>query len=165
MEKINFIPFLSKTPTKINVSGFSMKPFLEENDRVVVVSATKENIDEGDIVVFRREGRDYVHRVVLIEGERFYEIGDNQGTGNWETFNQPLAKVLMVEKNDGRKIDLSEERQRKLAKKIACFQKIRYKRFELKKKIKFKPFLFFTSKYYRIREFFVKPKGILEERN
>ncbi|MCX7831134.1 MAG: S24/S26 family peptidase, partial [Acidobacteria bacterium] len=86
MDKIHFIPFLSQTPTKLKVSGFSMTPSIEENDQIFVVSATKENIKVGDIVVFRREGRDYVHRVVLIDNENFYEIGDNQGVGNWESF-------------------------------------------------------------------------------
>jgi len=138
-----------------------MHPFLEENDKVLVVSATRETINEGDIVVFRREGKDYIHRAILIKGGKFYEIGDNQCAGNWETFDQPLAKVLIVEKSDGRKIDLSEGKQRQLARKIASFQKIRYKRLELRKKIKFKPLLFLTSKYYRIMEIFIKPKNIL----
>lgn len=142
-----------------------MTPFLEENDKVFVVSTTRENISEGDIVIFRRDGRDYIHRVVMIEKGKFYEIGDNQVTGNWETFDQPLAKVLIVEKGDGRKIDLSTKKQRKLGRQIAAFQRIRYKRLEMKKKIKFKPLLFLTSKYYRIMEIFIKPKNILEEGN
>ncbi len=165
MEKIDFIPFLSQVPTKLFVSGLSMKPFLEENDQIFVVAALKEEIKEGDLIVFRRDGKDYVHRVVLIEKSRFYEIGDNQRTGTWASFDKPLGKVILVEKKDGTKIDLSEVKEIKFARRMALIQKIRYRREEMKKKIKFKPFIFVISKIFSLLEIFLKSHGLFEERD
>lgn len=165
MEKINFIPLLSKTPTRIKVSGSSMKPLLMENDQVIVVSADKKDIIPGDIVVFRREGKDYVHRVVFVNNDSFYEIGDNQRVGNWESFKQPLAKVVCIEKKDGKKIDLSTKSEKKIAKKIVFYQKLKYKQVETKKNINIKIFSFLTLRFLRLLELFFKPRGFFEEKN
>lgn len=142
-----------------------MEPFLMENDQVIVVSADKKDIFPGDIVVFRREGKDYVHRVVFVNNNSFYEIGDNKRVGNWESFNQPLGKVVYIEKKDGRKIDLSSKSERKIAKKIVFYQKLRYKQAETKKHINIKLFSFFTIKFLKILELFFKPRGFFEEKN
>ena len=123
-ERINILPLLSSTPTRIKVTGLSMLPFLEEGDGVFVVSAKQDNLEEGDLIVFRRGEESIVHRVIKIKRGSFYEMGDNQRFGSWVSLDQSLAKVISVEKMNGEKTDMQEGGARKKAKRILLLQRV-----------------------------------------
>ncbi|WP_099203168.1 signal peptidase I [Miniphocaeibacter massiliensis] len=64
------------------VSGVSMEPTLETNDKLFVnkVSFLVDNVERGDIVEFHNpnnEGEDFIKRVIGIEGD-IVEIRDNK---------------------------------------------------------------------------------------
>ena len=49
---------------RLGVTGWSMLPTVWPGDTLVIERANSEAVSEGDIVLFRRDGRFFVHRVI-----------------------------------------------------------------------------------------------------
>lgn len=63
----------------LTVSGNSMSPFLIHERDSVVIQKIQSPPQKGDILLFiRRDGRYILHRLVRIEGERYFFLGDAQ---------------------------------------------------------------------------------------
>jgi signal peptidase len=78
---LSSLMFLAEIPLAV-VKGESMFPLLREGDLVIIVRVKPEDIDVGDIIVFRTpNGRLVVHRVidiVEVNGRKYYvTMGDN----------------------------------------------------------------------------------------
>ncbi|MBL8735159.1 MAG: hypothetical protein JNL12_01900 [Planctomycetes bacterium] len=61
--------------------GHSMRPKVNEGDRVTLVPCTLEDLVVGSIVLVRVGGTDYLHLVTAIDGQRV-QIGNNRGHVN-----------------------------------------------------------------------------------
>jgi signal peptidase I len=61
---------------RLRVSGWSMFPSVRPGDVLMIRRAGLEDICEGDIVLFRRQRRLFVHRVVKIDGCETVTRGD-----------------------------------------------------------------------------------------
>ncbi|MEM1623538.1 MAG: signal peptidase I [Sulfolobales archaeon] len=78
------------------VEGTSMEPTLQSGDLVIVIKrVSAENINVGDIIVYRRGGTLVIHRVLRIENDTLITKGDN----NWlpdppVRFQSVIGKVL-----------------------------------------------------------------------
>lgn len=84
---------------RITVTGMSMYPFLRENiDSVELSNINPKTIKKGDIVMVLRETNEYVmHRVIKVEEDSFYMIGDAQEDIEGPLrFNQIFAKVNAI---------------------------------------------------------------------
>ena len=138
IDKVDFLPFLSNKPTKIFVQGSSMLPYLQTGDAVFVVTVSKEEIEEGDLIVFKRGNETYVHRAIIKEKDKFYEVGDNQILGSWIDLNSPLGKVISIERKEGTCFDVNCKEERKLAKRMVALQKFRRKKASVKNGVKIK---------------------------
>ena len=136
--KVNFLPFLSNKPIKIFVQGSSMVPYLQTGDAVFVIKTRNEEIEEGDLIVFKRGNEIYVHRAIIKEKEKFYEVGDNQILGSWIDLNSPLGKVVSIERKEGTCFDLNCKEERKLGKRMVALQKFRRKKASVKNGVKIK---------------------------
>ncbi|OFW55920.1 MAG: signal peptidase I [Actinobacteria bacterium RBG_19FT_COMBO_54_7] len=84
-------------PLKI-VEGDSMKPTIQSNDAVLVTSVNKDQLKEGDIVVFKDPEdpeQSIVHRVIGLEETRGSRYAITKGDGNEirDPFMIPLADV------------------------------------------------------------------------
>ncbi|MBU2559895.1 signal peptidase I [archaeon] len=81
------------------VSG-SMMPTLMEADVVLIESMTVENIEVGDIIMFKAPsayGNPVVHRVTGIEGGKIKTAGDNAGPDDWTITQEDIhGKVVTV---------------------------------------------------------------------
>jgi len=126
--KVDFLPFLSNKPTKLFVQGSSMSPYLQTGDAVFVIKTRSEEIEEGDLIVFKRENETYVHRAIIKEKDKFYEVGDNQILGSWVDLNFPLGKVVSIERKEGTFFDVNSKEDKKLAKRMVTLQKLRRKK-------------------------------------
>lgn len=94
---------------RITVTGMSMYPFLRENiDSVELLKAKPSDIRRGDIVMILRDSNVYVmHRVIKIEENCFYMVGDAQQSIEGPLrYDQIFAKVTSVWRKD-KKIDCS----------------------------------------------------------
>ncbi|MEQ8154198.1 MAG: S24/S26 family peptidase [Clostridiaceae bacterium] len=94
---------------RITVTGMSMHPFLRENiDSVELLKAKPSDIRKGDIVMILRDSNVYVmHRVIKIEENWFYMVGDAQQSIEGPLrYDQIFAKVISVWRKD-KKIDCS----------------------------------------------------------
>jgi nickel-type superoxide dismutase maturation protease len=58
------------------IKEHSMEPFLKDNDMVLVFRFLK--IKKGDIIVFKKEKKIFIKRVIKIEDNRFIALGDNR---------------------------------------------------------------------------------------
>jgi hypothetical protein len=77
--------------------GNSMKGKIESGQLCTVVPVAPEEINVGDIVLCKVNGREYLHLVKAIQGQRF-QIGNNRGRINgWITANSIFGKCVMVE--------------------------------------------------------------------
>lgn len=76
--------------------GNSMQGKIESGDLVTVEPITEE-IKVDDVVLCKVNGKQYVHLVKAIQGER-YQIGNNKGHINgWVTRNGIFGRVTKVE--------------------------------------------------------------------
>jgi signal peptidase len=76
--------------TFVIVSGISMEPTLYSGDLVILHEQPEYRV--GDIVAYRVEGGNVIHRIVETEGERFILQGDNKpGVDPW----QPVAGDIL----------------------------------------------------------------------
>ena len=63
---------------RIPIKGTSMLPLLREGIDSAVLSRCDEPA-RGDVVLYRRDGGDYVlHRIIALRGDRYVMCGDNQ---------------------------------------------------------------------------------------
>jgi len=71
-----------KTVT-IKPTGNSMKGKIESGQEVTVEPIKVEDLQVGDVVLCKVKGRQYLHLIKTIDGERFL-IGNNRGkTNGW----------------------------------------------------------------------------------
>ena len=103
----------------IPVKGFSMLPFIRGGKDLVVLERAGEDLEAGDIVLFRMgppdSGRYVMHRILSIDGDRVDIMGDgvpkNQEHVRKE---QILAKAVTILRGGRRAVDPSSPRQRRL---------------------------------------------------
>lgn len=58
-----------------------MEPLIRSGERVKLEPVLAEDLESGDIVLVRVQGRVYLHFIKTREGSRF-QIGNNQGHSN-----------------------------------------------------------------------------------
>lgn len=73
-----------------------MKPLIESGDLVVVEPVKADTpLDEGDIVLCKVKGKQYLHLISAVQAERF-QISNNQGFVNgWVSKNSIFGKMVM----------------------------------------------------------------------
>jgi len=77
--------------------GNSMKGKIESGQLCTVEPVAPEEITVGDIVLCKVNGREYLHLVKAIQGQRF-QIGNNRGRINgWITANSIFGKCVSIE--------------------------------------------------------------------
>lgn len=77
--------------------GNSMKGKIESCQLCTVEPITAEAINVGDIVLCKVNGREYLHMVKAIQGQRF-QIGNNRGRINgWISANSIFGKCVKIE--------------------------------------------------------------------
>lgn len=76
--------------------GNSMKPLIESGDLVVVEPVKADTpLDEGDIVLCKVKGKQYLHLISAVQAERF-QISNNRGFVNgWISRNSIFGKMVM----------------------------------------------------------------------
>jgi signal peptidase I len=93
-------------PFRFRAKGFSMSPFIKDNDVITVSPLTDDSTRSGDVVAFIRPEMKklVIHRVVGKEGEYFHIKGDNiTDTDELIPIANILGRVTRVERN-GKKI-------------------------------------------------------------
>ncbi len=103
------------TPIPLTVTGTSMLPFLLPSDVVWLKKYDKGRIEEGEIVLFRREGESgfVLHRVFEVIDDTFLRInGDAQFRCELIEKSQVVAKVEQIAR-DGRILDTETEKELK----------------------------------------------------
>jgi hypothetical protein len=92
---------------RMRASGASMLPSLAPGDELQIRSCTLTEITSGDVVLFRRDGRLFVHRVVALCGGRLLAQGDALATPDPEVpAVDVLGKVFAATRN-GRDVPLA----------------------------------------------------------
>jgi hypothetical protein len=82
---------------KIRPRGHSMKGKVNDGDVVTVQPCKPGELSVGDVVLVRVHGRDYLHLIKAIDGERFL-IGNNRGgTNGWIGSNGLYGKAIKIE--------------------------------------------------------------------
>lgn len=74
--------------------GGSMKPLVNSGDLVVVAPIDEETtLEKGDIVLCKVKGKQYLHLISAVQGERF-QISNNRGFVNgWISKNAVFGKL------------------------------------------------------------------------
>ena len=93
----------------ITIRGNSMQPVLRDSrDKVVLRRCEGDELQRGDVMLFRYRGGYVLHRVVGVDGERITFAGD----GNYKLYEQALrtdivARMVAYCKN-GRRVECSD---------------------------------------------------------
>jgi signal peptidase len=97
---------------RLRVTGWSMLPAIFPGDTLVIEPARSEGVTKGDIVLFRRDGRLFAHRVSGKSGSAsdFQIVTQGDGMANPDppvSSSQLLGKVSFVVR-DGRCLELAQ---------------------------------------------------------
>lgn len=83
-----------KKPFSLNVFGTSMLPIIHEGESIPI--CRKDDYEIGDILVFiYKQDRLIVHRLLKIQGERYFCKGDNSFELEEFGFGQIIGAVLL----------------------------------------------------------------------
>jgi hypothetical protein len=81
--------------------GNSMSGKIESGQLCTVTTAEPETLEAGDIVRCKVNGREYLHLIKAVQGQRF-QIGNNRGRINgWVTASAIFGKCVAVEVRRG----------------------------------------------------------------
>jgi signal peptidase I len=99
----------------LRVHGTSMLPWVKPADVALIRQAKTANVRFGDVVLYRRGERVYVHRIVEkrgpLGGEQFVAKGDAHRTSDGASeSDELLGRVVRIYRGDKR-IDFDEPRQ------------------------------------------------------
>lgn len=76
--------------------GHSMRGKVEDGDSVTLAPCDPKTLQASDIVLVKVKGRDYLHLIKAIQGERFL-IGNNRGGINgWVGANCIYGKAVLI---------------------------------------------------------------------
>ncbi len=84
------------------ISGHSMQPEFDLGDMVITRDVSPASIEEGDVIWFRQDGINVIHRVMEVRSERGETLFITQGDNNNAPDHQPVAanqvegKVILV---------------------------------------------------------------------
>ncbi|HYN16284.1 MAG TPA: S24/S26 family peptidase [Terriglobales bacterium] len=85
---------------RLRVSGSSMLPALWPGDLVVIRSAALAELSRGDLVLFLRQDRFFVHRVLAVSGSGLLTRGDALSAADPPVSSQELlGRVVSVRRN------------------------------------------------------------------
>lgn len=92
--------------------GVSMRPLLRQGKDVVVIETPKEHCKKYDTVLFLRKNGQYVlHRILKIDGDQYWIVGDNCLGGEMVS-EQQIIGVMTSLKRGGRSVKLTDWRYR-----------------------------------------------------
>ena len=109
---------------RMSLKGVSMMPTLRADD-VLVLTPLKGDAEVGDVVLFRYVGRHMVHRVIAREGDVYTIQGDNNYCIETVRRTDLLARVVAVEKTDGRCMQTDSEEWRRLSRRSLCRKRVK----------------------------------------
>jgi len=91
---------------RLGVTGWSMLPTVWPGDTVVIERADSEAVSEGDIVLFQREHRFFVHRVVgkITEDSTILTRGDAMPRPDPPVVDRDLLGKVVLILREGRRI-------------------------------------------------------------
>ena len=97
---------------RLRVTGWSMLPAISPGHTLVIEPARSESVGQGDIVLFRRDGRLFAHRVSGKSGSAsdFQIVTQGDGMANPDppvSSSQLLGKVSFLVR-DGRCLELAQ---------------------------------------------------------
>jgi len=87
---------------RLRVSGSSMLPALWPGDLVVIRSAALAELSRGDLVLFLRQGRFFVHRVLAVSASGLLTRGDALAAADPPVSSQELLGRVVSVWRDGR---------------------------------------------------------------
>lgn len=94
----------------ITIRGNSMQPMLRDGrEKVVLRRYEGDELQRGDVMLFRYRGGYVLHRVVSIDGERIVFSGD----GNYKLYEQATTKDIVARMvayvKDGRRVECTDK--------------------------------------------------------
>jgi signal peptidase len=103
---------------RLKVSGSSMLPAIRPGDVLTIHRFAHGGASAGDVVLFRREGRFFVHRILRREGAGFIARGDAaRSCDPWVADSDLLGRVVSVERG-GRQVEPRVGAPQKLAARV-----------------------------------------------
>lgn len=93
-----------KGQRNLSISGRSMRPLIEDTDRITFTQIIQDRIRTGDIIVFREKNKIIVHRVIWKKRKEntiyFCQKGDSSPICSWIKSEDILGKVTVIHKKN-----------------------------------------------------------------
>ena len=92
---------------EFRLNGNSMRPLLRNGrDVVIIAPVANEPVAEGDVVLFRYQGKHILHRIIKRSGENLLLAGDgNYCRFETATTSEVIGRLARVRRPSGRVID------------------------------------------------------------
>ncbi len=88
--------------------GTSMLPMLRPEKDVFTIKKTEDGYKENDVVLFKRNGRYLLHRIVKVFDDHYTIMGDNCVSCEENVRDEDMLGVLVSFQRDGKKIDVND---------------------------------------------------------
>lgn len=106
--------------------GTSMLPMLRpERDVFTIVRKGNDRCKENDVVLFKRNGKYILHRVVKVFDDHYTILGDNCISYEENVRDDDILGVLISFQREGKKVELNDPAYRLYVKQLRLFEKPR----------------------------------------
>ena len=90
--------------------GISMMPLLRQNNDLIIIEKKGEKINKYDVVLFKRDNKYILHRVIKVNEDNTYDIvGDNQWRIERSVKDSQILGVMKAYVKDGKEISVNDE--------------------------------------------------------
>ncbi len=88
--------------------GTSMLPMLRPEKDIFTIKKTEGRFKENDVVLFKRNGKHLLHRIVEVYDDHYTIMGDNCISCEENVKDEDILGVLVSFQRDGKKIELND---------------------------------------------------------
>ena len=105
----NFEGILEKDGVLVyTCKGFSMMPMLRQHRDLVVISQISEPLKKYDVVLFKRNGKYILHRIIDVKKDSYNTAGDHNWWKEYNVTDDEIIGVLSAYVKDGKEIPVND---------------------------------------------------------
>lgn len=105
----NFEDILEKDGVLVyTCKGFSMMPMLRQHRDLVVISKINKPLKKHDVILFKRNGKYILHRIIDIKKDSYNTAGDHNWWKEYNVTNDEIIGVLTAYVKVGKEISVND---------------------------------------------------------
>ena len=92
--------------------GFSMYPMIRQHKDLLIIKKITEDLKKYDVVLFRRNGKYILHRIIAVRGDVYDTAGDHNWWKEKNVRRDEIIGILTSFVRDGKEIPVTDRTYR-----------------------------------------------------